>query len=84
MLKITRITGSAANSKKTEGKNGGNSVVSNMFGDGEATNPTKRKNQMKITKSKFLVKSKNYDFLTSRIEKAGTGFFIPKAWLTFI
>ena len=39
---------------------------------------------MKTTKSKILVKFKNYDFPKSRTEKAGTGFLIPKARLVFI
>ena len=83
MLRITGSTKSAANPKETQGKVDGNSVVGNLVGGGEATNPTKRKNQVKTTKSKILVKSKNHDFLNSRIEKVETGFFIPKARLTF-
>ena len=40
---------------------------------------------MKITKSKILIKSKKHDFLlNSRNREAGTGFFTPKARLTFI
>ena len=56
----------------------------NVVGGGEATNPTKRENLVKTTKSKILVKSKNHDFLKSRPEKAGMGFLTPKARLAFI
>ena len=38
---------------------------------------------MKTTKSKILIKSKNHDFPKSKTEKAGTGFFTPKARLAF-
>ena len=54
-----------------------------MVGSDEATNPTKRRNQAKMTKSKILVKSKNHDFLKSRTEEAGTGFLTPEARLAF-
>ena len=84
MLKTTGSTRSTANPKKTKGKDDGNSVVGNLVGGGEATNPTKRKNQAKTTKSKILVKSKNHDFPKSRPKKAGTGFLTPKARLAFI
>ena len=84
MLKTKRSTRSAANTKKTKGKVSGNSVVGNsMVGSSETTNPIKRKNQAKTTKFKILVKFKNHDFPNSRNEKAGTGFFTPKTWLTF-
>ena len=83
MLKTTRNTGSVANPEKTKGGVSGGSVVGNVVGGGEATNPTKRKNPVKTTKSKILVKSKNHDFPKSRPEKAGTGFFTPKARLAF-
>ena len=84
MLKTTRSTGSAANSKKTESEVGGNNVVGDsMVGGDEATNPTKGKNQAKTTKSKILIKSKNHDFPKSKTEKAGMGFFTPEARLAF-
>ena len=53
MLKITESTKSATNPKETKSKVGGNNVVGNVAGGGEATNPTKRKNQAKTTKFKF-------------------------------
>ena len=84
MLKTTGNTGSAANPKETKGRVGGDSVVGNVVGSGEATNPTKRKNPIKTTKSKILVKSKNHEFPKSRPEEAGTGFFTPEARLAFI
>ena len=84
MLKITGNTRSTANTKETEGRVGCNNVVGNLIGGGEATNLTKRKNPVKMTKFKILVKSKNHDFPKSRPEKAGTGFFIPKTRLAFI
>ena len=83
MLKTTENIGSAANLKETKGGVGGNSVVGDVVGGGEATNPTKRKNPVKTTKSKILVKFKNHDFPKSRPEEAGTGFFTPKARLAF-
>ena len=84
MLKITRSTGSATNSKESKGKVRGNSVVGNsMVGSGEATNPTKGKNQAKMTKSKILVKSKNHNFPKSRNEEVGTGLLTPEARLVF-
>ena len=83
MLKTTESTRLAANLKETEGEVGGDSVVGNLIGGGEATNPTKGKNQAKTTKSKILVKSKNHNFPKSRTEEAGTGFLIPKAKLAF-
>ena len=72
----------------TEGKADGNSVVGNsMVSGGEIINqinPTKGKNQTKITKSNILIKSKNRDFPhNSRNIKAGSGFFTPKARLVF-
>ena len=84
MLKTIGSIGSAANTKETEGKVGGNNVVGNrMVDSGEATNPTKEKNQAKTTKSKILVKSKNHDFPKFRTKEAGTGFFTLKSRLAF-
>ena len=85
MLKTTGSTGSAANPKEPEGEVDGNSVAGDsIIGDGEATNPIKRKNQAKTTKSKILVKSKSHDFPpNSRNREAGTGFFTPEARLAF-
>ena len=83
MLKTTKSTGFVASPKKTEGGVDGDSVVDVVGGD-EATEPTKGKNLAKTTKSKILVKSKSHDFLKSRPEEVGTGFFIPEARLTFI
>ena len=83
MLMTTGNTGSTANSEEIQGGVGGNSVVGDMIGGGEATNPTKRKNPVKTTKSKILVKFKNHDFPKSRPEKAGTDFLTPKARLAF-
>ena len=83
MLKTTRSTRSTTNPKETKGGVDGDSVFGNMIGGSKATNPIKRKNQAKTTKSKILVKSKNHDFLKSRTEKVGTGFFTPKARLVF-
>ena len=58
-----------------------------MVDGDEATNQansTKRKNQMKTTKFKILVKSKTQDFSpNSRNKEAGMGFFIPKTRLAF-
>ena len=55
-----------------------------MVGGGKATNPTKGKNQVKMTKSKILVKSKNHDFpLNSRNKEVGTDFLIPETRLAF-
>ena len=82
MLKTRGSTRSVANPKETKGGVSGNSVVDVVGGD-EATNPTKRKNLAKTTKSKILVKSKNHDFPKSRPEEAGTGFLTPKARLAF-
>ena len=82
MLKTTGSTGSIANPEETKGGVGGDSVV-DVVGGSEATNPTKGKNLAKTTKSKILVKSKNHDFLKSRPEEVGTGFFTPKARLAF-
>ena len=81
MLKTTENIGSAANLKETKGGVGGNSVVGDVVGGGEATNPTKRKNPVKTTKSKILVKFKNHDFPKSRPEEARTGIFTPEARL---
>ena len=83
MLKTTGNTGSAANSKETKGRVDGNSVVDHVVSGGEVTNPTKRKNPVKTTKSKILVKSKNHNFPKSRPKEAGTGFLTPKASLAF-
>ena len=83
MLKTTRNTGFAVNPEETKGRVGGDSVVGNVVGGSKATNPTKRKNPMKTTKSKILVKSKNQDFPKSRPEEAGTDFLTPKARLAF-
>ena len=83
MLKTTRSTESAPNPEETKGKVGGSSMGSKMVGGGDATNPTKGKNQAKTTKSKILVKSKNHDYPKFRTEEAGTGFFTPKARLVF-
>ena len=83
MLKTTGSTGSVASPKETEGGVGGDSVV-DVVGGGEATNPIKRKNLAKTTKSKILVKSKNHDFPpNSRNKEAGMGFLTPKARLAF-
>ena len=79
MLKTIESIGSAANFEKTEGKIGGNSVVGNSMVDGsEATNPTKGKNQVKTTKSKILVKSKNHNFLSLGLRKPERAFLPPK------
>ena len=83
MLKTTEIIGSATNPKETKGVIGSNNVISNVAGGGEATNLTKRKNLVKTTRSKILVKSKNHDFLKSRSEEAGTGFLTLEARQTF-
>ena len=83
MLKTTKSTGFTTNPKETEGKVGGNSVVGDLVGGGKATNPTKRKNQAKTTKSKILVKSENHDFPKSKTEKTGTGFLTHEAGLAF-
>ena len=83
MLKITGSTRPASNAKEIKGKIDGNSVIGNLVCYGEATNPIKRRNQTKTTKSKILVKSKNHDFPKSRNEEAETGFFTPKARLAF-
>ena len=83
MLKTTKCIGSVANPKKTKGEVGGDSVVGDMVGGSEATNPIKRKNQAKTTKFKILVKFKNHDFPKFRIEEAGMGFLTPKARLGF-
>ena len=84
MLKSIRNNGSATNPKETKGEVSGNSMVGNsMVGGGKATNLIKGKNQAKTTKSKILVKSKNYDFPKSRTEQAKTGFFTPKTRLAF-
>ena len=89
MLKTIASTGSATNTKETEGKISSNSVISNSIVDsGEATNQTnsiKRKNQMKMIKSKIMVKFKNQDFFSnSRNKEAGTGFFTSETRLAFI
>ena len=85
MLKTTGSTGSAANPKETESEIGGDSVVGDsMVGGDEATNPTKEKNQVKMTKSKILVKSKSHDFPpNSRNKEARMGFLTSEARLAF-
>ena len=85
MLKTTGSTGSIANPGETEAEIGGGSVVGDsVVGVDEATNPTKEKNQAKTTKSKILVKYKNYDFPSnSRNREAGTGFLTLEARLAF-
>ena len=83
MLKITGSIGSATNPEETEGEVGGNSVVSDLVGGGEATNLIKGKNWAKTTKSKIMITSKNHDFPKSRTKKAGPGFFTPKIRLAF-
>ena len=85
MLKTKGNTGSVANLKEPESEIGGNNVVGNsMVSGNEATNFIKRKNQAKTTKSKILVKSKNYGFPPySRNREAGMGFFTPKTRLAF-
>ena len=60
--KTKENTGFATNLKKIESGVSGNSVAGNVVGSSEATNPIKRKNLVKTTKSKILVKSKNHDF----------------------
>ena len=82
MLKTAKSIGSAAKPKKTNTKIDSNSIVN----DNKIINSissTKGKNQAKTTKSKILVKSKNYDFLNSKNIKAGPGFFTLKAKLAF-
>ena len=83
MLKTKGSTWSAANLKKTKGEIGGDSMDDNMVGGDETTNPTRGKNQAKMTKSKILVKFKNHDFSKSKTEKAKRDFFTPKARLAF-
>ena len=83
MLKTIGNTGSAANPKETEGGVSGDSMVGDVVGGGVAINPTKRKNPVKMTQSKILVKSKNHYFPKSRPEEAGKGFLTPEARLTF-
>ena len=84
MLKTTGITGSATNFEEIEDNIAANSVIgNNMVGGNKATNPTKGKMQAKTTKSKILVKSKNHDFLKSRIEEVGTSFLTPETRLLF-
>ena len=85
MLKTTKNTRFAANPEETNGGVGGDSVVGDsMVGGGESTNPTKGKNQAKMTKFKILVKSKSHDFPpNSRNREAGTGFLTSEARLVF-
>ena len=83
MLKTIWSTGPATNSKKTKGEVGGDSIAGNIVGGSEAIKPTKRKNQVKITKFKILIKFKNHEFPKSKTEKAGTSFFTPKTRLAF-
>ena len=78
MLKTTGSTESAANSKETEGGVGGDSVVSDVVGGGEATNLIKGKNPVKTTKSKILVKSKTMIFLSPGLRKPERVFLPPK------
>ena len=71
MLNTTENTGFIVNSKETGSKIDGNSLIGNsVIGGSEVINlknPTNRKNQAKITKSKNLVKSKTCGFpLNSR------------------
>ena len=84
MLKTTESIGFAKESKKIKTRVDSDNIVD----DNKVTNQInniKRKNQAKITKSKILIKFKNHDFLlNSRNIKAGPGFFIFKARLTFI
>ena len=84
MLKTIKNTRLVAEPKKIKARVGANS----MAGGNEIINPIssiKRKNHVKMTKSKNLVKSKNYDFpLNSRNIKARLCFFISRARLTFI
>ena len=84
MLKTTRSTGSAANPEETKGGVVGDSMVGDVVGGSEATNPTKERNPAKTTKSKILVKSKNHDFPKFKPEEVGTGFFTSEARLAFI
>ena len=89
MLKTTKSTGSATNPKKTNNEVDGNIAArGSIVGGGEAINqinPTKKEKQVKITKFKNLIKSKNHDFPpNSRNREVKTGFFIPKARLAFI
>ena len=42
-----------------------------------------KKNPVKITKFKILIKSKNHDFPNSKTEEARTGFLTPKTKLAF-
>ena len=83
MLKTIENTGSAANPEETKGGDGGNSVVGDVVSGGEATIPIKRKNPVKTTKSKILLKSKNHDFPKFRPEETGAGFLTPEARLAF-
>ena len=53
MLKTIRSTRSAANPKETKSKIGGNNVIGNMVGSGEATNPIKKKFRWKQLSPKF-------------------------------
>ena len=83
MLKTIKSIGSVTEPKKTKvGINSNNMVDSNKITN--QINFTKGKNQAKITKSKILVKSKNYDFpLNFRNMEVRPGFFIFKARLAF-
>ena len=83
MLKTTGSTGSTANFEEIKGGIDGNSVVSDVVRSSDVTNPTKRKNLVKTTKSKIWVKSKKHNFPKFRPEKAGTGFLTPKTRLAF-
>ena len=83
ILKTIGSTGSAANPEETKSGVGGNSMIGNMVGGSKATNLTKRKNPVKMTKSKILIESKNHDFPKSRPEEARMGFLTPKARLAF-
>ena len=78
MLKITESTESAANSKETEDRLVGNSVVGDMVRGNKATNSTKEINLVKTTKSKILVKSKTMIFLSLGLRKSKQAFLPPK------
>ena len=53
MLKTIGNTRSAANPEEIEGKVGGDSVIGDIVGGGEANNPTKRKIRQKRLSPKF-------------------------------
>lgn len=84
MLKTTKNTRSIVKPKKTKTKVCGNNIVS----DGKIINQInsiKVKNQAKTTKSKILIRSKNYDFPPNSSNiKAEPGFLIFESRLAFI